>query len=450
MGRGRDDFDHLPPRRRRRPEPPPPPGPPARRRGYEYEEEVYNDYPENEYYEDEYYDEEVIEEPPRRQPPQHKPVPSSPAHNRPPGIAGNRRPPKRPRKRRRGSIMPALLMGCAIGVIGAVGIAAAIVFISWNSLRTGELSLPGIRTSQEFTKEETLSVQVNTLKQIMICDRAGSVTIKVNPDIENIEVIANKKVMALDQNAGNQKLQTLRAELLPPPAESEDGTLACASKGSTSANEQNNDATEVATTPTETAGQQATITDRLMVRAVFPEKNEPTNAIDLTITLPQSVLPPGGPTMLVGIEAPNGDIELEGVSGIFTVMGTIQGDLKVTRAILAHGSKLTTNGKLTFNGGLLPSSDPDEESYFSLSSASDMTIVLPAAANIKLDIYTNHGKIQSDFPLRNDKIEQNGDFMGYNGPLNVEAGEPLKAQLNLHVGLGNIVIQRTDTPLQIN
>ncbi|GHO68913.1 hypothetical protein KSC_078050 [Ktedonobacter sp. SOSP1-52] len=69
-------------------------------------------------------------------------------------------------------------------------------------------------------------------------------------------------------------------------------------------------------------------------------------------------------------------------------------------------------------------------------------MTLPANLNIQVNLTTNIGKIESDFPIQPQKDPKDENSMSYNGPLNPQAGTPAPASLNLDVSIGNINLHK--------
>src|SRR5436190_16434186 len=108
---------------------------------------------------------------PRRRPPSSQPGPRQrspqPRHD------------PRPRKRR--SVWPWLLMGCAGGIVLLVLAAAAVVFFALRSATgsTGinNLPLPGVSTSVYTQKSSPKQILLPTLQQVQVHDQIGDVMI---------------------------------------------------------------------------------------------------------------------------------------------------------------------------------------------------------------------------------------------------------------------------------
>ena len=352
-----------------------------------------------------------------------------------------RRSQPQPRPRR---VWPVLLTGCTLGVVLTVAVAAAIVITGIYSLQNGKPVIPFLgKPAQWYTQNKTQSVQLSTLTQLMVCDKTGNVTVKSDKQATGITVATQKRVKANSQDQANQSFQQIAVDIQPPGTLSH--PLACARFQTTPTATTTDTPATTTTTPTpdaDTAGM-------LTINVVFPQNNASINgsnsAVDLTITLPQPMAEQVGTFPLMNIEALAGNITLDGIWSQLNIKGGTQdGNIKVTHAILAAGSRLSTSGSIEFSGFLAnPPAGTQQKAYYTLEGEKQIDISLPEnTANVTLDAYATSGKINSQFPLQNDLLKKEGEMVSYHGPLNPPKTDS-NAQLTLHVGIGNVNINKT-------
>lgn len=142
---------------------------------------------------------------------------------------------------------------------------------------------------------------------------------------------------------------------------------------------------------------------------------------------------------------------MDGISGVLNIKddsGNPQNsnDITVTHAALADGSRLSTAGAITFNGYLAQAVDPNKTAFYILEGEKQVNVTLPSNTNVTLDAYAVSGSINSQYPLQQALLQKDKDMTSYHGPLNSSAGSPVNAQLTLHVGIGNVNINKTQTP----
>jgi hypothetical protein len=340
-------------------------------------------------------------------------------------------------------------MGCAIGVVMTVLALVIIAVTGIYSLQNGKVSIPIITpASRTITTEETQTVPLSTISQIVVCNVIGDVVVKVDPTASSPTVTITKKVQASSQAAADQEFQHMAVAVQPPQTVT--GPLSCARfqaaatpSASTSIPTQTSNASSPATT---VAGNP---TSTLTTNVTFPAGSS-NASVDLTITIPPSTLPTTGPSAIVNIESA-GNISVDGVSGILNIKddnGNPQGndDIKVTHAALADGSRLSTIGAITFNGYLAQASDPNKTAFYILEGEKQVDATLPSDTNVTLDAYAVSGSINSQFPLQQDLLQKDKEMTSYHGPLNSSAGPPVNAQLTLHVGIGNVNINQAQAP----
>ncbi len=343
-----------------------------------------------------------------------------------------RRPPPPHRRRRR--VWPVLLAGCGLGVLLTVLAAAVIVFLAIRSTQgNGIGSLPIIGSSKTFTKEDTSQVQLSTIAQLQVCDKIGNVSIKVDPAASTPSVTTTKVVHVGSQSSADQEFQRIAVEVQPP------GTIAnpltCTRLLPTAA------PTSTSTPSTDNGS----VSSALTVNVTLPTSNgllqANSDAVNVAITLPQSVLPPDGPTMELDVEAPVGNIDISGISGLMDVTGDT-GNIQVSNGVLTGGSQLVTNlGNVAFSGPLgSPAIATAQNNFYHISSSQgNIDVTLPATTNVGLDTYTNQGKISSDFNI---PLQNSDGGMKYLGPLNTASSSSLPVTLVIHMNLGNIAIHK--------
>ena len=166
------------------------------------------------------------------------------------------------------------------------------------------------------------------------------------------------------------------------------------------------------------------------------------DAVNVAITLPPSVLPPDGPTMNLDVEAPVGNIAISGISGLMNVAGD-KGNIQVSNGVLTGGSRLVTNlGNVVFNGtlGSPAVANAQNDFYHISSSKGNIDVTLPASTNVNLDTYTNQGKISSDFTI---PLQKSDAGMTYQGLLNTASSPAPSVTLVIHMNLGNIALHKS-------
>lgn len=401
------------------------------RRDNDYYQETYGD----EYESD--YDDEYEVAPPRpvrrrRPPAQTRPRPTPSGRPRP-----SSRPPSRPPQRRR--VWPVLLTGCGLGILFSVLAAAVVVFVAFRSTQ-GNTSglLPGINSTRPFSKQETTEVPLQTLGLLQICDKVGNVSVKVDPKATSASVTTKKTVQAGSQSDADRAFKNIAVEIQPPGTVSRQLTCAKTQPGATPTS-----------TGTPTAVTNQTTTDNsLTINVTVPETGglvqSSSNAVDVSVTLPPTILPGNGPTAIVNVEAPVGNIQLDGVSGILNIRGS-NGNVTVEHSVLASNSRISTGqGNVTFKGWLNippPSTTTVNEParFFIGSEQGTVDISLPSTTNVTLNANTNVGPIKSEFPIT---VIEKDSSTSYHGPLQTSPdGEPT-ASLSLDVSTGTINIHK--------
>ena len=355
-----------------------------------------------------------------------------------------------PRLRRKRRLWPIFLTGCALGIVSVVLAAAVVVILTIHSVSKGGSlgNIPVLGGAKPFSKEETQTVSLATLSQVIVCDRVGNVTARVDPAASTTTITTKKTVRATGQADAEQEFGRISVEVQPPGTINK--PLACLKPQATATAGTTANSTPGTTNSTSTPG--ATDTggttvgtsggNTLTVNVTFPTTDTVSDAVDVNITVPQSVVQSNGPTMLVSIEAPLGTIHVDGLSGVLNLKGGI-GDIMVKHAVLAVGSRLaTTQGNVTFDGLLAAPLDTTTQGRYVLESERAIDVTLPASTNVTLDANTNAGTINSDFDI---KVTNNGGAASYHGPLNTSTTATASAVLQLDVGTGNITIHKMQT-----
>lgn len=409
---------------------------------------------ESNYKQDEEY-EKYEEEPPRRRMPQRRPYPrsarssSSPVTHSPyPPSSRSSRTREPHAQSRQPSVWLSLLTGCAIGVILAVLALATIIMTGMYSLQNGKISIPLITpANRTISTQETLTVPLSSISQIVVCDVIGNVILKADPTVSKPTVNVTKHVQASSQTAADQQFQHIVTTIQPPETVTE--PLSCTRLQATATPSgipslpiQTSDTSSPATTTGTTS---ATLT----VNVTLPSGSS-NASVDMTIALPPNVLPASGPSTIVSIETA-GNISIDGISGILNIKndsGNPQNSnaIKVMHAALADGSRLSTTGNISFGGYLAQASDPNKTAFYILEGEKQIDVTLPSTINVTLEAYAVSGSIDSQFPLQQNLLQKDKGMTSYHGPLNVSVGPPVNAQLTLHVGLGNVNIHKAQSP----
>ncbi len=346
-----------------------------------------------------------------------------------------RRPPpgQYPPRRRRRRVWPVLLAGCGLGVLITVLAAAVIVLLAIRSTQgSGISSIPIIGSTKTFTKEDTTQVQLSTISQMQVCDKIGNVSIQVDPTASVPSVTTTRIVHTSSQAAADQEFQRIAVAVQPPGTIT--NPLTCTQSQPTAA---------ATGTPTSTPNGSAS--SALTVNVTLPSSNgllqADSDAVNIAIILPQSALPSDGPTMQLDVEAPVGNIAINGISGYMNVTGD-KGNIQVSNGVLTGGSQLVTDmGNVTFKGILgSPINATAQNNFYHISSGQgNIDVTLPATTNVNVDTYTNQGKITSDFTI---PLQNSDGGMTYQGALNTASTPISDVTLVIHMNLGNITIHK--------
>ncbi len=360
------------------------------------------------------------------------------------------RPPRRKRRvRRRRSVWPALLIGCGLGILLAVLAATAVVFFALRSVPgmvpvgglKGLGGVNGLNNTKIFTQQQSQSFQLTNLNQLQICDEIGNVTVDTNTTNNAMAttVTTEKIVHSANQTAANQEFGRIAVT-----AQTSTGNSACAS----SSNPTQPTAGTTNTTP-QTTQTTPTSSSAFFVNATVPDNNgilRGTNdAVNVTISVPTTLLSNAGTSFLLNINAPIGNIAVDGVSGNLQLKGS-SGNIMVSQAVLALGSHLeTAEGNVTFSGALAIAQNTSTAngaptSYILQSEQGNIDVTLPSAVNVTIDANTNVGKIiATDFAL---PVQNSNGSMSYNGPLLPNSTNKASNVLVLDVSTGNVTLHK--------
>ena len=302
-------------------------------------------------------------------------------------------------------VWPIFLIGCAAG---AVSLVAAIFIFALMGIRSvqNSINIPGItKADKPFSQEISQSVALSSLSQLIVCNPAGNISLGVdpNPNATAATIKATKLVHAVDQNEANRTFEqiTVETQSQQPP------TCQKTQAPNTSA---------LNTTPTSVASDNT----KLTVNTTFPPNQAgQTATVNLTIALPLASVRADSPTSTaIAIQAPYGNIDVNGLSGVMTLKG-LAGDITVQHAVLVDGSKLEAQGTLKFDGLIWETPLPTHKrAGLFFRSATLINLTLPEITAVTIDATLNvrTAKITSDFPL---KVVTSGDGAStYRGPFN--------------------------------
>jgi hypothetical protein len=336
-----------------------------------------------------------------------------------------------------------LLTGCLLGILVAVLAAAAVVvFTAYRFSQGSGIGIgPVGNNTRTFTHQDTTQVALSALSQIQICDKIGNISVKVDPNATMATVTSTKIVHKNTQNDADQEFGHIAVEVQPPGTITNPLTCTRPQVTPTASSSPAASATTTTTPTTTTSATNSALTINVTQPtsdSFLPSTND---AVDLSLTLPQKALPQEVTSLLLDIEAPVGNITVDGVSGLLQVNGST-GSVTVSHAVLAPGSQIATaQGNVTFNGWLLPPDTPDTNARYVLQSEKgDINVTLPDNTNVTLDANTNVGAIHSEFPIT---VDNNGGPVNYHGPLNRNTSSQAVATLYLDVSTGNIALHKS-------
>ncbi len=401
------------------------------------DEAYYNE----EEYADEYEDEEY-EEPPVRQVRPRSRVPQrvqrAPQRSYPPNTQHRTSNPTRslrPRPRRRRSVWPVLLGGCAIGIFFTVVAAAVIVFFTVRTAQTGGIPIIGGGSiggsTQTFTNDTTQAITLTSLAQMQICNKIGNVSVVVDPNANAASIKTTKIVHMSSKASADQEFGRINVSIQQPNTGAK--SLTCASSTSSGT------PTASATSATGSASGSA-----LLINTTIPDSDGLLHgggdAVDINITLTPKLFATASAPLQLNIQAALGNVTVDGVSGILNIVGS-SGNVTVTRATLISGSSIGTGqGDVAFNGIVAAPSDVTTQGSFVIrSEKGKLDITLPGSTNLVLSANTNIGTIHSDFPIT---ATTSSGSASYRGPLNTSATTQSSAVLTADVSTGDIIIHK--------
>jgi len=397
------------------------------------------------YDEEEYADEhedEAYEEPPVRQGRPRSRVPQraqrAPQRSYPPNTQRRTSNPTRslrPRPRRRRSVWPVLLGGCAIGIFFTVVAAAVIVFFTVRTAQTGGIPIIGGGSiggsTQTFTNDTTQAITLTSLAQMQICNKIGNVSVGVDPNANAASIKTTKIVHMSSKASADQEFGRINVSIQQPNTGAK--SLTCAS--STSSGTPTASATSAPGSATGSA---------LLINTTIPDSDGLLHGggdgVDINITLTPKLFATASAPLQLNIQAALGNVTVDGVSGILNIVGS-SGNVTVTQATLISGSSIGTGqGDVTFNGIVAAPSDATTQGSFVIrSEKGKLDITLPGSTNLVLSANTNIGTIHSDFSIT---ATTSSGSASYRGPLNTSATTQSSAVLTADVSTGDIIIHK--------
>jgi len=308
------------------------------------------------------------------------------------------------RRRKPRRAWPWLLLGCAGGIVVlllAVGITLAVVL---RGATGGNLTgLPGSIAATNYTQSGQLPLTFTTLSLLQINDAIGNVTVTVDPNVTSPALAYVKRVKAGSSSAANTEFSKMSVQASPL------GNTALTVKANVPSSD------------------------------VFSVHND---AIDLTLTLPQSAFPAAAAQpFALSATVSIGNINVTGASGVLNLTDQF-GNVTVNQAALDDGSHLSTNaGNVIFSGSIntTPAAGSTAPLYKLQSETGNITATLPSDTNVTLDANTNLGKITSDFPI---PIKNSSGGASYYGPLLSNSTAAPPAVLTLDVSTGNVTLHQ--------
>jgi hypothetical protein len=311
----------------------------------------------------------------------------------------------RTRRRRQRRAWPWLLLGCAGGIVLLVLAGGIALFIALRSATGGNLpGLPGNIAPTNYTQPGRIPLTFTTLSLLQISNRIGNVTVTVSPGATSSALNYVKRVKATSSSAAQTEFGKMSVQ-----------------------------ASQVGASTAWT------------VKASVPGSNvigSHTDAIDLTLTLPQSAVPAtANPPLALTITTSVGNINVTGASGLLNLSNQF-GNVTVNQATLDDGSHLGTNqGNVTFSGSIntTPAAGNTSPIYKLQSESGNINATLPANTNVTLDANTNLGKITSAFPIQ---VTNSSGGANYYGPLLANGGQNPAPVLTMDVSTGNVIIHQ--------
>jgi hypothetical protein len=365
---------------------------------------------------------------------------------------------QRPRRRgrpvrRRRSIWPALLTGCALGIVLTVLAAAAVVFFTFKSLSgaipVGNLGgVGGLDSTKVFTQQQSQSFLLTALSQVQVCNEIGNVTISTTSATGTgstgnaITVTTEKVVHSTNQSSANQEFGRITVTTQTSMLSSGTSVAACAPFSSTAPANTTNTVVQSATSNANALEVDASVPD---TSGILRGTND---SVNVTISIPAGLLANAQPAFLLTVNAPLGNITVNGVSGNLQLKDS-SGNITVSQAVLALGSHIETGeGNVTFNGALAiaqpaqggSNANSAPTSYIIQTEQGNIDVTLPIGTNVIIDANTNVGQIKAnDFAL---PIQSSDGSMSYNGPLQPSSSNKPTTVLVLDVSTGNVTLHK--------
>ncbi len=287
---------------------------------------------------------------------------------------------RQPRRKR--SIWPWLLLGCASAIVLLVVAAGITVFATLRSFTPGGISgiSGGMKT---YTHEDTQPVPLKSLTQLTIHNTVGNISVTVDPNAASPTVMSTKKVQASSQDEANQEFTRIAVQVQQPADTALAVTTTLPGKGT-----------------------------------IF---NKSGDTVDLAITLPPGVV---STTSLFTFKADTsfGDVTIDGLNGLLTIIDHDQGNVTVRNAQLSPYSCLEAGqGNVTFDGTFDTTSNPtpqpvctdttpaQEPVYRIHTGEGNLDITMPDTTNVYLRADTNVGTINSEFTAIANAITRDGN-----------------------------------------
>jgi hypothetical protein len=255
-----------------------------------------------------------------------------------------------------------------------------------------------------------------------------------DPNATNAVVTTTKTALHVaDQNDADQKLSQVSVSVqAQPPGE----PLTCEKIRA-------NNTSSANATPTTNPTANNSV---LSVNVVFPPSPGQVATVDVAIMVPKSVVQSFTST-LISMPDAKGSVSIDGVSGKMDIHDS-SGDIVVKNGILVDGSKLQTQGRLTFNGLIWSTATPpNKRASLFFGGAYLIDLTLPETAPVMIDATANTrtAKITSDFSI---KVGTNTDGSStYYGRFNptLPVDENTAPRLTLQASSGSISMHKAKT-----
>ena len=308
-----------------------------------------------------------------------------------------------PQRRRSG--VSCLLIGCVGGVLLLVLLAVVGVFVAGGNVPLPTSGVVGVGSSSSaYMQPNQQTLQLSTISQMQIDNQVGNISIIVDPGATAPTVTTVKRVKAASNDDAQKEFGRISVQV-----------------------------------------QADTATNTLTVSVILPNassciSNKNSDAVDVTIMLPPSVVPKASTPLILNADTSVGNVLLNGLDGVLMVKDCL-GNVTAHQAMLAAGSHLETGtGDVVFDGGIdtTTGSANSQPMYKLQAEQGDVDVTLPAATNVILDANVNVGKITSDFAIN---VTSTAGSPSYYGPL-MSGPTPPNAVLVLDVSSGNIDVRK--------